>query len=827
MAITPGMYLGRYEIRSKLGAGGMGEVYLAQDTQLRRPVAIKFLPPEFSAQTERLHRFEQEAYAVAALNHPNIAHVYEIGEADGTRFIVMEFIDGQTLRELIRSGDIDLMKLLGYLQHAAEGLAKAHAAGIVHRDLKPDNFMVTRDGHTKVLDFGLAKLVGPQPSTTRTGGGSEVATAILQQHSTPGIVVGTVGYMSPEQAQGKTDQIDHRSDIFSFGCILFEVVTGRKAFEGRDAIDILNNIIRGPVPSVSGFRPDAPNHLQRIVRRCLAKDPEERYQTIKDVAIELKELRREFTTTTAGMNSAVSRTAVGSTRRSTTNAEPVSLSTTESSSSAEYIINEIKQHRLNAAVAVVVLVLGAVGLYLYLHGRSTEVAIDSIAVLPFVNESSNPDVEYLSDGMTESLINSLSQLPNLLVKARSSVFRYKGKEFEPQQVGSELNVQAILNGRLVQRGDDLTLYLSLVDGRNGNQLWGEQYNRKLTNLVTLQNEIARDVANKLRTRLSGADEQKLAKKYTENVEANLLYLHGRFYLNKRTPDALKRALEYFKRAIALDSNYALAYAGLADAYTLSFEYASLTYREAISQAREAALKALSLDNELAEAHASLGLILLWGDYDFAGAEREFKRAIELNPNYAPAHQWYGYLLTTLGKTEEALSENRRAVEIEPLSLVMNFTYASSLFFARRYDEAIAQAKKALELDANSLGGHFWLGNAYAIKGDYAPAVDAFAKSLEVSGDAESGELMRKNFAKGGWLRFLRGVLEDRTTAASPYRLAHVHVLLGNKDEAFAQLNKSYEIREPTFARLKVDPRFDALRDDPRFQDLLRRVGFPS
>ena len=429
--------------------------------------------------------------------------------------------------------------------------------------------------------------------------------------------------------------------------------------------------------------------------------------------------------------------------------------------------------------------------------------------------------------MTESLITSLSQLPKLNVKARSSVFRYKDKEVEPQQVGSELNVQANLSGRVVQRGDDLTLYLSLVDGRNGNQLWGEQYNRKLTNLVTFQSEIARDVANKLRTRLSGADEQKLAKNYTENVHAYQLYLKGRFYLNKRTPDALKTALENFNRAIAIDSKYALAYAGLADAYTLSFEYASLTYREAISQARDAALKALSLDNELAEAHASLGLILLWGDYDFAGAEREFKRAIELNPNYAPAHQWYGYLLTTLGKTEEALTENRRAVEIEPLSLVMNFTYASSLFFARRYDETIAQAKKALELDANSLGGHFWLGNAYAIKGDYAPAVDAFAKSLELSGDAEAGELMRKNFAKGGWQMFLRGVLKDRTTAASPYRLVHVHLLLGNKDEALAQLNKSYDIREPIVTRLKVDPRLDALRDDARFQDLLRRVGFPQ
>src|SRR5438477_8148792 len=463
MTLATGTKLGRYEIRSKIGEGGMGEVYLAQDTKLDRKVALKILPSELAANQDRMRRFTQEAKSAAALNHPNIAHIYEISEADGVNFIAMEFIDGQTLREMIHGGQTDLTKLLRHLQHVADGLAKAHAAGIVHRDLKPDNIMITRDGHAKILDFGLAKWIEAQQSSSTSGEASEQATAILQQHSTPGVVLGTVGYMSPEQAQGKTKEIDHRSDIFSFGCILYEAVTGHKAFEGKDAIDTLNKIIRECCAPITDFRPEPPHHLQRIVRRCLAKDPEDRYQTIKDVAIELRELRRELVGS-AGIDTAVPPSSVRSTLGSAGNAAPVSSDATSSrpGSSAEYLVSGIKQHKLAVAVALIVLVLGAVALGMYLHARNTEVAIESIAVLPFQNRSTEPDSEYLSDGLAESLIYRLSQLPNLKVSPTSSVFHYKGNQIDPIKVGKELGVSTVLSGRITQRGDNLTISAELV-----------------------------------------------------------------------------------------------------------------------------------------------------------------------------------------------------------------------------------------------------------------------------------------------------------------------------------------------------------------------------
>src|SRR5437870_10165383 len=417
MTIAAGTKLGRYEIRSKIGAGGMGEVYLAQDTKLDRKVALKILPAEVASHRDRMNRFVREAKAAAALNHPNIAHIYEIGESNGVNFIAMEFIDGVTLRELIHGKQTDLAKLLRYLQHAAEGLAKAHAAGIVHRDLKPDNIMITHDGHAKILDFGLAKLV--EPPQLSGSGSSEVATAIIQRHSTPGAVLGTVGYMSPEQAQGRIDEIDHRSDIFSFGCILFEAVTRKRAFEGKDAIDSLNKIIREPVSPISDLNPSAPTDLQRIVRRCLAKDMDERYQAIKDVAIELKEVRREMKMpgidTTIPPPSGETSRFPSSDSESATSASPASLSTRPSS--AEFLLSGIKQHKLATTVIVVILIIagGAIGLAAYFRARNTEVAIESIAVLPFANQSNDTNVEYLSDGLTESIINSLTQLPNLKV----------------------------------------------------------------------------------------------------------------------------------------------------------------------------------------------------------------------------------------------------------------------------------------------------------------------------------------------------------------------------------------------------------------------------
>jgi TolB-like protein/Flp pilus assembly protein TadD len=475
-------------------------------------------------------------------------------------------------------------------------------------------------------------------------------------------------------------------------------------------------------------------------------------------------------------------------------------------------------------IAAIIAAAVAVSAYFYLS-RKNNAAIQSVAVLPFTNASGNTDLEYLSDGITESLINNLSQLPSLSVKARSTVFHYKGKEVTPQQVGLELSVQAVLNGRVSQRGDQLTLSLELVDARTGNQIWGEQYNRKTDDLVSLQSEIARDVSNKLRVKLSGADEQKLAKNYTENVEAYQLYLKGQFYLNKRTVKDLQKAVEYFQQAVALEPNYALAFAGLADAYALLSIYGGGPPREAMPKAKEVALKALSLDDQLAEAHVSLGLILSDYDYDFVGAERECKRAIELNPNYATAHHFCGNLFSRLGRPEESFAEFRRALELDPLSLIINRMYGECLFHARKYDESITQLRKTLELNANFTLTHSSLSSAYQLKGNYAAAVQEFAKEEELRNRFENAAVIRESFAKGGWQGFLRAMTGTRQPDNLEfYEVATFHAALGEKDQAFVELNKSYEKRENALVWLKVDPRLDPLRDDPRFADLMRRMG---
>ena len=485
-----------------------------------------------------------------------------------------------------------------------------------------------------------------------------------------------------------------------------------------------------------------------------------------------------------------------------------------------------KRRALIAGALIAAALLAVAG---YFFTRKEKAAIESIAVLPFVNESGNTDADYLSDGMTETLIGSLSQLPNLNVKARSSVFRYKGKETNAQTVGKELNVQAILTGRVVQRGQDLILYLELVDAQTGNRIWGEQYNRSQEDLISLQSEIARDVSNKLRVKLSRADEQKLAKNYTVNPEAYQLYLKGRFHWNKRTPSDFRKAIDYFNQALVTEPNYALAYTGLADSYALLAIFAGgEPPREIMPRAKDAALKALSLDNNLAEAHAALGQILHNYDYDFDAAQREYKRAIELNPNYAPAHLWYSELLTGLGRNEEALGEMRKALEIDPLSLIINRMYGEILCYARQYDASIAQLKKTVELDANFPGAHNGLSRPYRLKGNYAESVEELAKWSELLGGHQDASLMRESFGKGGWQGFLRAMTGTRRPLSLKlYVVATFYTALGEKNEAIRKLNEAYDKQESDFIWLKVDPLMDPLRDDQRFQDLLRRIGLPQ
>ena len=833
MTIPPGTRLGRYEIRSKIGAGGMGEVYLAEDLQLHRRVALKVLPPDVAANNDRMRRFKQEATAAAALNHPNIAHVYEIGEQQGVNFIAMEFIDGETLRDLIHHQQTDLPKLLRYLQHVAEGLAKAHGAGMVHRDLKPDNIMVTRDGHAKILDFGLAKLV---ESRHPANSSSEMATAILAHQSKSGMVLGTVGYMSPEQAQGKTKEIDQRSDIFSFGCILFEVVTRRKAFEGKDAVDSLNKIIREPAPPISGLNANAPPDLQRIVRRCLAKDPEERYQTIKDVAIELKEVRRELnsaatidSTTPSQSESGVTTTGGAISSAQTTSHQPDPRTTTQASS-AEYLISSIKQHKIAVSViAVLFAVAGVIGINAYLRSRDATVTIASIAVLPFQNVGGNADTEYLSDGLTESLINNLSQLRNLNVKSRSSVIRYQNKDVEPQLVGKELDVQAVLLGRMSQRGDDLTLNLELVETRTGNQIWGEQYNRKLSDLVAVQSEITRDVLEKLRQRLTSTEQQRVTKSYTANAEAYQLYLQGRFYWNKRTAESYQKAIDYFRQAIGKDPNYALAYTGLADCYSFLSSQGIRSPQDVFPLAKDAATRAIEIDNSLSEAHTSLAYVKLYYDWDWAGAEREYKRAIELNPNYATPHHGYAYLLISSGRTEEAIAEIKKAEAIDPLSVLFQTDHGEYYYFTRRPDEAIAQLQKAIDMDPSFVRAHFLMGRALIQKGRCDEGIAEAMKAEQMGPVGEQLGWRAQEYAACGrraeaqkLMNELLALSKDRYV--SPHWFAATQAGLGNKDEAFKWLDQSIDLRFGPMIYLKVNPIWDPLRSDPRFAERLRRVG---
>ncbi len=841
-ALNSGQKIGRYQITSKIGAGGMGEVYLADDTSLHRKVALKVLPTEVSSNRDRMRRFHQEATSAASLNHPSIAHVYEIGEENGLHFIAMEYVDGSTLREKIHRESTPLVKLLRHLQHVAEGLAKAHDSGIVHRDLKPDNIMVTNDGHAKVLDFGLAKLVETQPQSVESSASTQEAPTIIQ-NSIPGVILGTTGYMSPEQAQGRTSEVDRRSDIFSFGCILFEAVTGQKAFAGKDTIDTLNKIIREPAPSISIYNENAPADLQRIVRRCLAKDPEERYQSIKDVAIELKEVRRELeenSDPSATSNNSEAKTIWNDevtrmqSAAGTTVGPPSSPSTR--GSSAEYIVTEIKQHKVVAGavaiIAIAAVIAAAIGVRSYLGAGTTETAVESIAVIPFANTDQEPTVEWVADGITESIINSLTRLPNLKVIARSSVFRYKGKETDPLAVGKQLGVRAVLSGRIQKRGESMLISTELIDVRDGKQLWGDQYERKLSDMLSVQRDIAREITNNLRPTLTGMEQKMANKQYTADGEAYQLYLKGRFYWNKRTPDDFKKAIGFFQEAINKDPSYAMAYSGLADSYALQGAYTNELPRDVMPKAKAAALKALELDPNLAEAHASLGQIVEYYEYDFDTADKEYRKAIELNPNYATGHQWLAEHLSGLKRFDEALVEVHRALELDPISPIINRIYGDVLTDAHRFDEAIAQYKKSIELDPNFPTAHYFLGRAYEVKGMYNEAIESYMIAARLMGIEEPVKRAKDSYQRSGWKGYLQTSVQEleqlkNQSNIPDFVIASFYGRLGDADNTMKWLEKAYGRRDFRLIMISVSFEFDSVRQDPRFVELVKRVGLPQ
>src|SRR5579859_657569 len=612
MILTPGTRLGSYEILAPIGAGGMGEVYKARDLRLEREVAIKVLPEQFARDADALLRFEREAKAVAALSHSNILSIHDIGDANGVRFAVMELLEGQTIRERLRQSAIPWRKAAEIGLAVAEALAVAHAKGIIHRDIKPENLFLTADGRVKVLDFGLARVTRP-PSTSSTASTGELADAETQVvNTTPGIVVGTMGYMSPEQLRGEV--VDGRSDIFSLGCVLYEMVAGQKAFSRKTAAESISAILNEDPAELAGSGKQVPPDLDRIIAHCVEKKAADRFQSARDLAFALRTI-----SSTSGVF------------------QPV----------AEQPKPRVSRTVWMAGAAAMV-VLAAILLWFWTHQSGD---IRSIAVLPFVNVGADPNTEYLSDGITESIMNSLSQLPNVSVMSRTSVFRYKRPDVDPQAAGRDLNVQAVLAGRVTKRGDQLSVSAELVDTRTNHQIWGDQYNRKLTDVMAIQEEISQEISDKLRVRLTGEDKKRLVKRHTENAEAYGLYLKGRYQWNKQTLDGMQTGINFFKQAIEKDPRYGLAYAGLSDAYALLADYNVLAAKEVMPSAKTAAMKALEIDDTISEAHASLGWAKLTLDWDWAGAEKEFQRSIELNPNYATAHQWYAEYLTTTGRAQ--------------------------------------------------------------------------------------------------------------------------------------------------------------------------------
>ena len=825
MALSPGTVFGRYQIQSLVGAGGMGEVYRAQDTKLRRDVALKFLPPQFTVDQERLRRFENEACAASSLNHPNILTIHEIGSENGLHFITMEFIDGATLRQHSAQKRLTLPEVLDVSTQVASALMAAHAAGIIHRDIKPENLMVRPDGYVKVLDFGLAKL-----NEKNHRSDPEAATIVKTE---PGMIMGTASYMSPEQARGQ--EVDARTDIWSLGVVMYELITRRLPFEGQTASDVISMILQKEPLVLRQHAPEAPREVERIIEKALTKDREERYQTAKDLLIDLKRLKEQVTVN-AEIERLVPATIGGATASGSVIAETKRARSAQPTSSAEYVLSRIMQHKKWVMLGAVALIAAATTLaYLYLKRSAAASPIDSIAILPFTNASGDPNMEYLSEGIADNIADNLSRLPGLRVVPLSKVSRYKNRDVDPQQVGNDLGVRAVLVGTVMQRGDSLNIRAELVDVGQVSRLWGEQYNRRLSDILAVQEEIAQEIFETLRVQLSGDAKKRITKRYTDNIEAYQLYLQGRYFWNRRTDENLKKAVELFQKAIDKDPNYALAYAGLADSYALlgGPVYGAEPSDQTVIRAKTAALKALELDNTLAEAYTSLGYIASTYEWDFPSAEKNFKRALELNPSYATAHHWYGLTyLSYVGRHEEAILETQRAAELDPLSLIINASYGRAFYYAKQYDKAIEQFRKTIELDPSFVRAHLYLGWTFEAKGMFNEAIAEYEKARALDDSPVISASLAHVLAVAGRKDEAQKLLVELSDLSqrryvSAYDLALIHTGLGEKDRAFQFLEKAYQERSSALSWLRVDARLDNLRSDPRFSDLQRRVGLPQ
>jgi serine/threonine-protein kinase len=789
MALSAGEQLGPYEVVSPLGAGGMGEVYRGRDPRIGREVAIKVLPKSFAGDIDRLKRFEREARAAGVLNHPNVMVVYDVGEKDGSPYIVSELLEGETLRDLLSAGALPIGVALDYAAQIARGLFAAHTKTIVHRDLKPENIFVTRDGRVKILDFGLAKLTRPEPSPA-----DAMEAPTFTAGTEAGVTLGTVGYMSPEQVRGLPT--DARSDIFSFGAVLYEMLSGRRAFRSGSHVETMNAILKEEPPLLERFNADVSAALERVVRRCLEKEPSKRFQSASDIPFALTEASTPTVVARSGFRRAVLRRRV-----------------------------------LSAAAGAAAL---AIGILLW-RGLSRSPApaarprFSSLAVLPLANFSRDPEQEYFSDGMTEALISRLAQVGAIRVISRTSAMQYKGTTKSLRQIARELNVDGIIEGSVMRSGERVRITAQLIDGRNDQHLWAKDYEGDLRDVLGLQADVAQAIAQEVRAKLTAGEQVRLAKVRTVNPEAQEAYLKGRYFLAKGTEEAIEKALAYFRTSIEKEPLGARGYAGLADAYS----GLRSTYRSphaVMPQAKAAAVKAVALDDSLAEAHVSLGFVRMFYDYDWKAAEKEFRRAIELNPNLAEAHDGLALYLMANVRSEESTAEIERALRLDPLSPIILGDASWVFYGARKYDKSLELARQFVELDPNSPWGHASLGLALEKSGHVQEAIRELEKAAATDRSVTILEWLGGAYATAGRTADAKRVVAELTGRSEkryvcPYEIATVYAGLGEKNAAFEWLKKGVQERADCMPWIQADSKIDPLRSDPRYAEIVRSVGF--